>query len=100
MIFVADSLPDEALSDFDLAIIGAGAVGVAIATRLAGRVGRIALVEAGGDRFERRLQAQFFREDHLADARHLSTELGRRRMLGGTTSVWGGRCIPLEFRGF
>ena len=100
MIFVADSLPDEALSDFDLAIIGAGAVGVAIATRLAGRVGRIALVEAGGDRFERRLQAQFFREDHLADARHLSTELGRRRMLGGTTSVWGGRCIPLDSEDF
>ena len=83
-----------------MAIIGAGAVGVAIATRLAGRVGRIALVEAGGDRFERRLQAQFFREDHLADARHLSTELGRRRMLGGTTSVWGGRCIPLDSEDF
>jgi choline dehydrogenase-like flavoprotein len=96
MIIVASSSTTEALSDIDVAIIGSGAAGVALALRLAGRVGKIALVEAGGPRSEPRRQKQFFKEDNLADARHPSTQLYRRRMLGGTTSVWGGRCIPLD----
>ncbi|MCC6948868.1 MAG: GMC family oxidoreductase [Bradyrhizobiaceae bacterium] len=68
--------------------------------RLAGRAGRIALVEAGGPRFEKHRQTQFFREDHIVDPRHPSTVLGRRMVLGGTTSVWGGRCIPLDREDF
>lgn len=96
MIIIASSFSNETLSNFDVAIVGAGAVGVALATRLARRVGRIALIEAGGTRSAPRLQAQFFKEDRIAEPGHPSTELYRRRMLGGTTSVWGGRCIPLD----
>jgi len=96
MIIAASSSSNEALADIDVAIIGSGAAGVALALRLAGRVGKIVLVEAGGSRSEARKQKQFFKEDSLTDARHPSTQLYRRRMLGGTTSVWGGRCIPLD----
>ena len=38
----------------------------------------------------------FFKAEQIDDPRHAPTELYRRRMLGGTTSVWGGRCIPFD----
>jgi len=93
-------LPHERPMTVDIAIVGAGAVGVAIATRLAGRTGRIALIEAGGFRFDPAKQKQFFGADRIADPRHPPGELYRRRMLGGTTSIWGGRCIPLDLEDF
>lgn len=96
MILAADALPQDSPTEVDVAIVGAGAVGVALATRLAGRFDRIALIEAGGFRYEPDQQSSCFKAHEITDHRHPPTELFRRRMLGGTTSVWGGRCIPLD----
>jgi len=96
MILAGDALPEDRPTEVDVAIVGAGAIGLAFATRLAGRVGRIALIEAGGAKYDADEQSNFFKADEIADRRHPPTELNRRRMLGGTTSVWGGRCIPLD----
>jgi choline dehydrogenase-like flavoprotein len=92
----ADSLPEGGTTQVDIAIVGAGAVGVAIAVRLAGGAGRIALIEAGGTQFKPVENVKYFKAAQVDDGRHPPTELYRRRMLGGTTSVWGGRCIPLD----
>jgi choline dehydrogenase-like flavoprotein len=96
MICAGDSLPDDGATEVEVAIVGAGAVGVAVATRLMGRVGRIALIEAGGTQFKPAQSLEFFKAARINDSRHLPTELNRRRMLGGTTSVWGGRCITFD----
>ncbi len=96
MISAGDALPQDDLIEVDIAIVGAGAVGVALATRLAGHGRRIALIEAGGPRYDPHQQESFFKADEIMDHRHAPTELYRRRMLGGTTSVWGGRCIPFD----
>ena len=97
MILPAENLPHDSSTEFDVAIVGAGAVGVAIARRLADyRFGRIVLVEAGGTRFDAQEQRRFFAAVEVSDHRHPPGELYRRRMLGGTTSIWGGRCIPME----
>ena len=96
MICSGEALADGGTTQTEVAIVGAGAIGVALAVRLAGRVGRIALIEAGGSRFKPAHQLSFFRAEQIDDPRHTPTELYRRRMLGGTTSVWGGRCIPFD----
>jgi choline dehydrogenase-like flavoprotein len=96
MIRAGDSLPEGGATEVEVAIVGAGAVGVAMAMRLAGRVGRIALIEAGRTQFKPTENLRFFKAAQITDARHPPTELYRRRMLGGTTSVWGGRCIPFD----
>jgi choline dehydrogenase-like flavoprotein len=71
-------------------------VGTALAKSLAGRFGRIALIEAGNAAHSVEANLKYFKAEQVADERHPPTELYRRRMLGGTTSVWGGRCIPLD----
>ena len=96
MICAGDSLPEGGATEVEVAIVGAGPVGLAVAIRLAGRVGRIAVIEAGGTEFKPAQTLEFFRAAQINDPRHLPTELNRRRMLGGTTSIWGGRCIPFD----
>ena len=96
MIRAGESLPEGGPMEVEVAIVGAGPIGLAVAIRLAGRIGRIALIEAGGTQFKPAQSLEFFKATQINDSRHLPTELNRRRMLGGTTSVWGGRCISLD----
>ena len=96
MICAGDSLPEGGETKVEVAIVGAGPVGLAVAMRLAGRVGRIVIVEAGSTEFKPAEILEFFKAAQINDPRHLPTELNRRRMLGGTTSIWGGRCIPFD----
>ncbi len=100
MICSGESLPDNGTTHAEIAIVGAGAVGVALAVRLSDRIGRIVLIEAGGTQFEPAHNLSFFRAAQIDDWRHSPAELNRRRMLGGTTSVWGGRCIPFDQEDF
>jgi choline dehydrogenase-like flavoprotein len=100
MIRSGATLDDGGETRTDVAIVGAGAVGVALAIRLAGRAGRVLMVEAGDERFRHVDNLSFFKADGIDNPRHAPTELYRRRMLGGTTSVWGGRCIPFDREDF
>jgi hypothetical protein len=90
--------PDIALSA-EILIVGSGAVGLAMAARLA-RAGRDVLVlEAGGRNLEPQSQA-FFQAARWRHRRLEGLHLGRYRALGGTTNFWGGqlaRFDPLVF---
>jgi choline dehydrogenase-like flavoprotein len=96
MIRSSETLSDGGTTPAEVAIVGGGPVGIAVAIRLAGRAGRIVLIEAGGTQFKPADNLNYFRAERVDDARHGPTELNRRRMLGGTSSVWGGRCIPFD----
>lgn len=86
-------LPDRL--DTDLVIVGAGAAGITLALALAGSGLRIVLLEAGGPRYSRIAQA-FYRGEAVTPDGHSPVELYRRRVLGGSTTIWGGRCIPFD----
>jgi choline dehydrogenase-like flavoprotein len=96
VILAGDSLRDGGATDVEVAIVGAGPIGVALAVGLADRVGRIALIEAGEAKPKPAEDLAVLEAVQINDPRHMPTETNRRRMLGGTTSVWGGRCIPLD----
>jgi choline dehydrogenase-like flavoprotein len=100
MICAADSLPERVAEEVQVAIVGAGPVGLAVALRLAGRLGRIAIIESGSKDFDPAPTSEFFRAEQISDPRHLPAELNRRRMLGGTSSIWGGRCIAFDRQDF
>lgn len=86
-------LPDRL--DADLVIVGAGPAGITLALALAGSGLDIVLLEAGGARYSRTIQ-DFYRGEAVRPSGHSPVELYRRRVLGGSTSIWGGRCIPFD----
>lgn len=79
----------------DVIIVGAGAAGITLALELARAKLDVVLVEAGGDRFDLASQ-DFYRAESVAPESHGPVDMFRRRVLGGSTSVWGGRCIPFD----
>jgi len=78
-----------------IAIVGSGAAGLSLARTL-GQFGiDVVLLEAGGDKFSKASQA-FYRAGWIDPGPHGPTDFFRRRELGGTTAIWGGRCIPFD----
>ncbi|PTQ66715.1 GMC oxidoreductase [Celeribacter persicus] len=86
--------------EYDIAIVGSGPVGVALARRLVGSGRRIALIEAGDARHRPEDEAGVQAAARLTPQSHPAGHLYRRRMLGGASSVWGGRCLPFATEDF
>lgn len=97
MILDARSLGTGQRLFSDVVVIGSGPAGLALALRVTStRRLNVILVEAGGRRFDFADQSRHFAHCTLTGGRHAPTALYRRRMLGGTSTVWGGRCIPMS----
>jgi choline dehydrogenase-like flavoprotein len=82
------------LLDTDLCVIGAGAAGISIAVQLAGAPIDVVLLESGGIAFEER--SHDLNRGELAGMRYEKPETMRGRLLGGTTNLWLGHCVPLD----
>ncbi|MDO7844611.1 FAD-dependent oxidoreductase [Sphingomonas immobilis] len=81
--------------DTDVAILGSGPAGIALALALADHGIAFVLVEAGGMDFDKAGQ-EFYRASLIEPESHGPVHLYRRRAFGGTSAVWGGRCIPYD----
>lgn len=80
----------------DVVVVGAGAIGIATALELARSGVRVALIESGSQRKDpaaQQLSALGCQQD---DDLHASGDLMVRRQVGGTTALWGGRCVPFD----
>lgn len=84
---------DDSSLQARVCIIGSGAAGVTLACELDGRGYKVLLLEAGGLGSGRRL-AEYYRGE--AEAPHPDPTQFRRVGFGGTTALWGGRCVPLD----
>jgi choline dehydrogenase-like flavoprotein len=95
LILDSHELPDGHALQADLCIVGAGAAGISIALDLLDSGFSVLLLEAGGTRFEDASQALY--QGSVADERlHSPPDRYRQRRFGGTTTIWGGRCMPLD----
>ncbi len=95
MILDIDALDDGALLQADICVAGAGAAGIALALQFEGTSTQVLLLESGGERAEAATQA--LAEGELAPGcRHPPPHRYRPRRLGGATTLWGGRCMPLD----
>ncbi len=99
MIEHLDALPDGSVLQADVCIVGAGAAGLLIARALARSGLHVVLLESGGwsvDEKTSRLSDGF-----SPPGTFRGLQAGRSRVLGGTTTLWGGQCIrldPIDFR--
>lgn len=95
MLITANSLPRDATLSADVAVIGAGPAGIVTALELGGAGFDVVLVESGQESFHRAVQ-------HLAEAAewdpdlHSPMSITTRRQVGGTSTIWGGKCVPYD----
>ena len=94
MLLDAHDLPDGDRILRDVCIVGGGAAGLTIAHEL-GQAGIRAVVVEAGDVLMRRA-AQRLYEGAIAGESYYPLDACRFRMLGGSTSYWGGWCRPLD----
>ena len=95
MILDALSLAPGAVLEADLCIVGGGAAGISLACALENSGLSVLLLEAGGRKFDPALQEGLNGEVAEGSA-HSPPHMYRRRVLGGATSIWGGRCVPFD----
>ena len=79
----------------DICVIGGGVAGLTLVRELAARGSDVLLLESGGTRSERDTQA-LYKGVVLNTKNHGALDLYRQRRLGGTSTVWGGRCAPYD----
>jgi hypothetical protein len=94
-VFSGNDLADGARLGAELVVIGAGPAGIVCAVDAARHGVRVILVESGGRRHNpacQRMSAAHLRRPDL----HAPVELTVRRQIGGTSSIWGGRCVPYD----
>lgn len=95
MIEDISRIPQGAVLAPDLCIVGAGPAGIALALSLADTGLSVLLLEAG--RSSRDTAAQALYEGEVADERlHSPAHRYRLRGLGGSSTLWGGRCMPYD----
>lgn len=93
MFVSAAELPAEPL-DADLLIVGTGPAGLILAHALMRRGLRIVLLESG--ELSLRRDIQMLCAADLAGAPTQPPTHSRYRVYGGSTTMWGGQCVPLE----
>jgi choline dehydrogenase-like flavoprotein len=93
MIISSESLPAQSQLDAKICIIDAGAAGIALACELDGSGFQVLLLEAGALQIDPALDSYY---EGTASAAHPDTRQFRRIVFGGTTGIWGGRCVPFD----
>ncbi|MGV1989225.1 GMC oxidoreductase [Agrobacterium sp. 22-221-1] len=74
---------------FQVCIVGAGPVGLALAFALEGQGVNVLLVEAGRHGLDGRFAS-------VTNHHHAPLDSSTAGGLGGTSSLWGGRCVPFD----
>lgn len=95
MIANADSIPNGTCLNADVCIIGAGPAGIALGLDLSERGFSVLLLESGFMKED--LKTQRLYEGDVADNKlHSPPDKYRQRRFGGSTAIWGGRCMPFD----
>jgi choline dehydrogenase-like flavoprotein len=95
MFLDAKDLSAEQGLSADIVIIGAGAAGITLALQFIGGPKSVLLLESGGWKAEPATQ-QLYSGSVSQVQLHSPPDRYRQRRFGGTTTIWGGRCMPLD----
>lgn len=95
MIADADTIGMGACLWADVCIVGGGAAGISLALSLSGKGLKILVLESG--RLKQDASTQDLYAGEVADPNlHSPPDKYRQRRMGGSTSIWGGRCVPFD----
>ena len=80
----------------DVVVVGAGPIGIVTALELARSGLQVALIESGLEHMDQSAQDLATLDSRQDDYFHSRSELTVRRQVGGTTALWGGRCVKFD----
>ncbi|MBX9689383.1 MAG: GMC family oxidoreductase [Candidatus Obscuribacterales bacterium] len=78
----------------DICVVGSGAVGLALGWQLLSSGKSVLLLESGG--YEHELREQELYRSSITGLSFYGAQIGRFRVIGGSTTRWGGQILPLE----
>ena len=84
----------------DVVVVGAGPIGIVTALELARSGVQVTLIESGLEQMDHATQDLANLGSQQDDYFHSRSEVTVRRQVGGTTALWGGRCVtfdPIDF---
>jgi GMC oxidoreductase len=91
----SETFEDRTTFRSDIAVVGAGPAGIVLTLELAKAGCKVALIESGGLHFSTAIQ-NLGEADYLNPEFHASMSECTRRQVGGTSIIWGGRCLPYD----
>lgn len=95
MIVDANSVSNGSCLQADVCVIGGGPAGIALTLDLSERGFSVLMLESGFMDEDKKTQTLY--EGEVADERlHSPPDKYRQRRLGGSSAIWGGRCMPFD----
>ena len=95
MILDTLDLAESQEIEADICVIGAGAAGITLALQFLNTPFSVLLLESGGFTPESATQSLY--EGSVVDEKlHSPPDRYRQRRFGGSTTIWGGRCMPFD----
>jgi choline dehydrogenase-like flavoprotein len=95
MLVDGELLEDQCLLRGEVVVVGSGPAGIVVALELANAGIEVVLVESGGLRFTKHAQ-DLGETPHFNPRIHAPISQCTRRQIGGTSAIWGGRCVPYD----
>ncbi len=95
MISSANSIPQGACLQADVCVVGGGPAGIALTLALSDKGFSVLMLESGFLKADEKTQSLY--EGEIVDKQlHSPPDKYRQRRLGGSTAIWGGRCMPFD----
>lgn len=92
---IRQEIPSAPAGDPPVLIVGAGPAAIVQALELRRHGVEVTMLAGGADGFDPEFQS--LADAEIADpARHAPMDIAVRRALGGTSLLWGGRCVPFD----
>jgi choline dehydrogenase-like flavoprotein len=82
----------------DICVVGTGAAGLTLASRLLKSRASVVFLESGGMEIEPKTSD--LNRGEISDLHFVGHRLGRSRVIGGSTRCWSGQLLPLEAQDF
>lgn len=95
MIKSANSIEHNITIETDICIVGAGAAGIPLALEFEQTITKVLLLESGDFKEEKETQ-DLYSGSVSNKAMHSPPDKYRQRRFGGSTTIWGGRCVPFD----
>ena len=95
MLLDAEKIQNGTTITSELAVVGAGPAGIVLALELAQAGHDVALLESGRLDFSQTIQ-DLGNAERFDPQFHAPMSECTRRQIGGTSTIWGGRCVPYD----